>query len=108
MEWWAIFRTTANRFWGLRHFACRVDSGFRVYAGAFYAAKRRHPAASRREKTLNPKPNTNHSLARDPKVRALRVACRATARASRVASKKNLPDLKNAVNLAVPGETQFS
>jgi len=37
----AIFRTTANRFWGLRHFGFRVDSGFRVYAGAFYAAKRR-------------------------------------------------------------------
>ena len=55
-----------------------------------YAAQRRHPAASRREKTLNPKPNTNHSLARDPKVRARRVASRATARASRVAFEKNL------------------
>ena len=89
-------------------FGFRVAAGFRVYAAAFYPAQRRQPAASRREKTLNSKPNTNHSLARDPKVRALRVACRATARASRVASKKNLPDLKNAVNLAVPGETQFS
>ena len=98
MEWWAIFRTTANRFWGLRHFACRVDSGFRVYAGAFYAAQRRHPAA--REKTLNPKLDTNHSLGRDPKVRALRVSGRAKARASRVAFEKNLPDLKNAENLA--------
>ena len=96
MEWWAIFRTTANRFWGLRHFACRVDSGFRVYAGAFYAAKRRHPAASRREKTLNPKPNTNHSLARDPKVRARRATSRAKARARVSLPKKTWPT-KNGV-----------
>ena len=73
-------------------FGLRVDSGFRVYAGAFYAAQRRHPAA--REKTLNPKLDTNHSLGRDPKVRALRVSGRAKARASRVAFEKNLPTWK--------------
>ena len=50
-----------------------LNAGFRVFAGAFYAAayaaQPRHPA-SRREKTLNPKPYTYHSLGRDPKVRA--------------------------------------
>ena len=115
---WAIFRTTlllGTFVWipsyerryprskesvtanGFRdYFGFRVDSGFRVYAGAFYAAQRRHPAASRREKTLNPKPNTNHSLAWDPKVRARLVASRATARASRVVFEKTWPT-KNGV-----------
>jgi len=76
-------RSIADGFWGLPLSGFRVHSGFRVYAGAFYAAQRR-------EKTLNPKPNTNHSLARDPKVRARRATSRAKARASRVASEINL------------------
>jgi len=74
-----------------------LNAGFRVFAGAFYAAayaaQPRHPA-SRREKTLNPKPYTYHSLGRDPKVRARCVASRATAshaRPSHQASRREKP-----------------
>ena len=55
------------------------------------AAQRRRSAASRRGKTINPKPNTNHSPARDPKSErgVWQVAPRHARRASR--SKKTWP-----------------
>lgn len=86
-----IFENLFNQVRELRlaryGFWLRDDSGFRVYAGAFYAA-------------LNPKPNTNHSLG--VTLKSERCACQVAPRHARRASRseKNLPDLKNAENLA--------